>query len=301
MEDAARILEIESFIPMTTSDRLSKVILLGDKSQLQPVVYNKQLEQFSNMNQSLFVRFLRFIEEKDVIHLPFDNTQKSSSLTPLFNWSYDSSLYGNSSQIEQLPGFKYNYQFVNIDDYHNKGETEPLPHFYQNLGEAEYATALYAYLRMIGYPSERITILTSYQGQKCLIRNIVEEKCANLGLPKKITTIDRYQGQENDIVILSLVRTNHPGHLNDSRRISVALSSAKKGLFVLGRVSMFTSKCKIISDLMPTFTKDGRPTDSLVLLPKQTYSSINNSEEVAVRNVFELATVVSSLMNGKDQ
>ena len=66
----------------------------------------------------------------------------------------------------------------------------------------------------------------------------------------QVTTVDRYQGSQNDYVILSLVRTRHVGHLRDVRRLVVAMSRARLGLYVLARVSLF-SKCR---ELIPAFT-----------------------------------------------
>ena len=51
--------------------------------------------------------------------------------------------------------------------------------------------------------------------------------------------MDRYQGQQNDYIIISLVRTKHVGHLRDVRRLVVAMSRARLGLYVLARVSLF--------------------------------------------------------------
>ena len=53
----------------------------------------------------------------------------------------------------------------------------------------------------------------------------------------RVTTVDNYQGEENDIIILSLVRNNHQnqiGFLKASNRVCVALSRAKEGLFIFG-------------------------------------------------------------------
>ena len=47
----------------------------------------------------------------------------------------------------------------------------------QNLGEAEYVVALYQYMRLRGYPAERISILTTYNGQKALIQDVIERRC----------------------------------------------------------------------------------------------------------------------------
>ena len=52
-----------------------------------------------------------------------------------------------------------------------------------------------------------------------------------------VSTIDSFQGQEKEIVILSLVRSNDEskiGFLSDYRRMNVALTRAKEQLFVIG-------------------------------------------------------------------
>jgi len=59
------------------------------------------------------------------------------------------------------------------------------------------------------------------------------------GVPHAITTVDQYQGQQNDYVLLSLVRTKNVGHIRDIRRLVVALSRAKFGLYVFARVKIF--------------------------------------------------------------
>lgn len=51
--------------------------------------------------------------------------------------------------------------------------------------------------------------------------------------------MDKYQGQQNDYILLSLVRTKAVGHLRDVRRLVVAMSRARLGLYVFARVSLF--------------------------------------------------------------
>ena len=48
----------------------------------------------------------------------------------------------------------------------------------QNLGEAESVVSLYQYMRLRGYPAHKISILTTYNGQKALIRDVLERRCA---------------------------------------------------------------------------------------------------------------------------
>ena len=68
-------------------------------------------------------------------------------------------------------------------------------------------------------------------------------------MPHKITTVDKYQGQQNDYILLSLVRTQNIGHLRDVRRLVVAMSRSRLGLYVFGRVNLF----KNCFELAPAF------------------------------------------------
>ena len=70
----------------------------------------------------------------------------------------------------------------------------------------------------------------------------------------QVTTVDRYQGQQNDYIILSLVRTKTVGHIRDVRRLVVAMSRARLGLYVLARVSLFQN----CFELRPAFSQVSR-------------------------------------------
>jgi intron-binding protein aquarius len=76
------------------------------------------------------------------------------------------------------------------------------------------------------HPADKISIITTYNGQKHLIRDVIAARCSHpmFGKPAKVTTVDRFQGQQNDIVLLSLVKTKTVGHLRDVRRLVVAMS-----------------------------------------------------------------------------
>lgn len=74
------------------------------------------------------------------------------------------------------------------------GETTPTAFFYQNLGEAEYVVAVYQYMRLLGYPASKISILTTYNGQCQLIEDVVQQRCADndlFGEPGRIATVDK--------------------------------------------------------------------------------------------------------------
>ena len=154
------------------------------------------------------------------------------------------------------PGFVHEFQFINLPMGSDLAyEFCPVPHFYQNLAEAEYVVAVFMYMCIQGYNPENITILTTYNGQKALIKDIIKNKCAWNPIfkkPKKITTVDRYQGQQNDYVLLSLVRTKFTGYLRDIRRLIVSLSRAKLGLYVFGCWDLFAN-CSELKDTFDLF------------------------------------------------
>ncbi|KAF9580691.1 hypothetical protein BGW38_002564, partial [Lunasporangiospora selenospora] len=262
MEEAAQILEVETFIPMLLQEpedgvnRLKRVILIGDHNQLPPVVKNTAFQQYGNMEQSMFTRFVRL----GVPTVELDAQGRArSDMADLYKWRYKN--LGDLPNVLERdefkhanPGFLYDYQFINVDNYKGQGETAPRPHFIQNLGEAEYIVAVYQYMRLLGYPAEKIAILTTYNGQKDLIRDVLNQRCAwnpIFGRPASVTTVDKYQGQQNDYVLLSLVRTKTVGHIRDVRRLIVALSRARLGLYIFGRLKLFQN----CHELEPAFKK----------------------------------------------
>ncbi|KAI0180108.1 P-loop containing nucleoside triphosphate hydrolase protein [Hypoxylon sp. FL1284] len=250
MEEAAQVTEVESFIPLAMQKpkdgqmALQRVVLCGDHYQNSPVIQNLAFRHYANLEQSLFSRFVRL----GIPVITLDQQGRARpSIAALYQWRYPN--LGNLPHVESLEefqtanaGFKYDYQFINVADYKGRGEVEPTPHFIQNLGEAEYAVAIYQYMRLLGYPASKITILATYAGQRALIKDVLSHRCAKnaiFGLPKIVTTVDKYQGEQNDYIILSLTRTSRVGYLRDIRRLTVALSRARLGLYILGRREIF--------------------------------------------------------------
>jgi len=76
-----------------------------------------------------------------------------------------------------------------------------------------------------------------------------------------------FQGQQNDYILLSLVRTRAVGHLRDVRRLVVAMSRARLGLYVFARASLFAN----CFELTPAFKLLLERPNELLLLPKQSY------------------------------
>lgn len=279
MEEAAQITEIENFIPLALqkpkdgASALQRVVLCGDHLQNSPIIQNLAFRQFANLEQSLFLRLVR-------LGVPTINLDRQGrarpSIAELYKWRYSKldnlpSVLTEPEFLHSNAGFKYVYQFIDVGEYKGSGESQPSPHFFQNLGEAEYAVAIYQYMRLLGYPASKISILTTYAGQRALIRDVLGHRCAKhrlFGLPRTVTTVDKYQGEQNDCmsihpstrslsilysyitrhprlmfldVILSLTRTSRVGYLRDIRRLTVALSRARLGLYILGRRAVFES------------------------------------------------------------
>lgn len=308
MEEAAQILEIETFIPLLLQNpldghnRLKRWIMIADHNQLPPVVKNISFQKYSNMEQSLFTRFIRL--GVPAVELDYQGRARSS-ISALYKWRYKKlddlqHVLDNVEYNLANPGFQFEYQMINVEDFNGVGETEPNQFFYQNLAEAEYVVAVFMYMRLLGYPAEKISILTTYNGQKHLIRDVINLRCGEnplIGKPLKVTTVDKYQGQQNDYILLSLVRTKAVGHLRDVRRLVVAMSRARFGLYIFGRVSLF----KDCYELQPVFNiLLNRPT-KLHLLPDEMFPSERKLtdkievEPTAIENMSHMADFVYKL------
>ena len=111
-----------------------------------------------------------------------------------------------------------------------------------NEQEALFVAAFANYLILQGYNPAEITILSMYVGQTLKIKHILKKKYNVTEL--RVATVDNYQGEENEIIILSMVRSNKKnilGFTSIENRICVALSRSKIGLFVMGN---FDCLCK---------------------------------------------------------
>jgi len=312
MEEAAQVLEVETLIPMLLQGtefsgsskepvaRLKRVVLIGDHNQLPPVVKHRAFQKYSNFDQSMFTRLIR-------IGVPSILLEKQGRSRPeiaaLYSWKYQQITNNQNVSLGNLRsvsegqylcangGFAHTFQLIDVPSFQNKGETCPTPFYYQNLGEAEYVVAVYQYMRLIGYPASSISILTTYNGQKNLIRDVLSQRCRNslFGFPAAVATVDKYQGQQNNYVLLSLVRTESVGHLKDVRRLIVALSRSRLGLYVFCRKSLFESCYELQSSFSQLLT---RPT-SLQLVIGESYLTDRSVETVPSSPVHTIEGVTS--------
>ena len=105
-------------------------------------------------------------------------------------------------------------------------------------------TALCRYFIQQGYEREQITVLTAYSGQLFkLKREMSAYKDLFEGV--RVTVVDNFQGEENDIILLSLVRSDRIGFLKISNRVCVALSRARKGFYIIGNATLLARESSL--------------------------------------------------------
>ncbi|XP_011886195.1 PREDICTED: NFX1-type zinc finger-containing protein 1 isoform X2 [Cercocebus atys] len=128
---------------------------------------------------------------------------------------------------------------------------------HQNQHEAHFVVELCKYFLCQEYLPSQITILTTYTGQLFCLRKLMPAKTF-AGV--RVHVVDKYQGEENDIILLSLVRSNQEGKvgfLQISNRICVALSRAKKGMYCIGNMQML-AKVPLWSKIIHTLRENNQ-------------------------------------------
>jgi intron-binding protein aquarius len=303
VEEAGQMLEIEAFIPLllqrgeieSSRGRLKRVCLMGDHNQLPPVIQNLTIARYCNLDQSLFSRLIRL----GVPYIQFDKQGRARpEIASLYSWRYEN--LGNLDQVLNSgefglanPAFAHTFQIINVEDFQGRGESSPTSYFYQNVGEAEYVVALFQYMVLIGYSPRKISILTTYNGQRELIGDVLSQRCGEgtplAGVrPRVVSTVDQYQGQQNDFVLLSLVRTESVGHLRDVRRLVVAVSRARLGLYVFCRQELFSS----CHELKQTFDQFAARPNKLQLVLGENYPSERKvADEIPKDKLYEIDDV----------
>lgn len=87
------------------------------------------------------------------------------------------------------------------------------------------------------YHNQSIGIISPYKDQVKYISALIEEEEEYRGFDIQVNSIDGFQGQEKDVIYISLVRSNDQGEigfLKDYRRLNVAMTRARKRLIIIG-------------------------------------------------------------------
>ena len=111
----------------------------------------------------------------------------------------------------------------------------------------------------------QITVLTMYTGQMFLLRRLMPK---SLYEGVRVTPVDNFQGEENDIILLSLVRSNELGRigfLQIHNRVCVALSRARKGLYVIGNMDQMADASGLWNGIVRQLKAAGQLVDALPL------------------------------------
>ncbi|KAG7326586.1 hypothetical protein KOW79_009987 [Hemibagrus wyckioides] len=251
VEEAAEVLE--AHIITTLSRECQHLILIGDHQQLRPSATVYELAKNFNLEVSMFERLVK-------VGFPFVRLNYQHRMRPdiarLLTPHIYSELENHPSvlEYENIKGILTNIFFID-HKFHEEGIKDGRSH--QNMNEALFVVNLCRYLLRQEYQPSQITILTTYTGQLYCLRKLMPSAEFS-GV--KVHVVDKYQGEENDIVILSLVRSNQEGRvgfLQIPNRVCVALSRAKKGLYCLGNMDMF-SKIKLWSNILHTLREKGQ-------------------------------------------
>eukprot|EP00762_Andalucia_godoyi_P008529 ANDGO_01319.mRNA.1 Protein cfxQ homolog len=276
VEEAGEILE--SHVLTSLSRNTKHVIMIGDHFQLRPKVnkYEMQVEsrQGLDLNKSLFERLI-------VDHCyPHAMLQKQhrmrNEIADIVRHLTYPSLRDDASVLNRanVRGLLKNVVFVNHQQ--GEGDHESIKQRGEETGSSKTNTfevgmvvATCKYLLQQGYNDEQMVVLTPYLGQLQKIRtalrtefdvslndmdaqdlirageNIDQNGGSSNKRPKiYVATVDNYQGEEADIVVASLVRSN-PAHsigfLAEPERVNVLLSRARLGMILFGDMETLTN------------------------------------------------------------
>ena len=325
--DAAQLLEPEALVPAVVAAHhpLRRVVLVGDPAQVPPAPAARALRARAGLDASLFARLLALGAPHSVLAA---QGACRPSIAEAFAFACEG---GAGGTLETLPcvaamggteatwgpnaGFAVACQAVDVGDHQGRGETRPVAHARQNLGEAEAVVHAYMYMRLCGHARGAVALLTPHAAQAALLRDVVARRCgatpalaARYGAPAHVATVDQFQGRRADYVLLSLVRTADVGALADPRRLVQALSRARRGLYVFCRAALFAA-CPATAPFLRVLARHGT---ALLLCPHEHVplppsSSDADTEEARVQaatpvhSLVELAQLVHTLEKQQEQ
>ena len=255
IDEAAQALEAACWIPIR---RASRVILAGDHCQLPPTV--KSLEALrGGLGKTLMERIVENKPEcvsllqvqyrmNDEI-MQFSNSyfyhglmQSAAEVAHRVIHEGDAPiLWFDTSTIELGEDEKDNFREQFVGDTYGR----------INKGEAILTLSLLQiYLQRVGKQrilDDRIDvgIISPYRAQVQYLKRLLNKRAFFKPFRHLISvnTVDGFQGQERDVILISLVRANDAGQigfLRDLRRMNVAITRARMKLFILGDATTMT-------------------------------------------------------------
>ena len=237
IEEAAEVFEAHVFTSLTPS--VQQLIMIGDHKQLKPKANCYKLEKKFEFCVSLFERLAR--NDFPVFTLEVQHRMRPEIASLICPSIYQNLLnHEDVERYEHVKGVGTDLFF--IDHHVPEKDIDDKDRSHSNDHEAEFLVALCKYLLKQGYLPQQITLLTMYRGQLLELRKKMRRRDYD-GV--RVAAVDDFQGEENDIILLSLVRSNSEkkiGFLNIPNRICVSLSRAKVGFYVIGNLSMLRDR-----------------------------------------------------------
>ena len=247
IDEAAQALEAACWIPMR---RVSRVVLAGDHCQLPPTVKSIAALK-AGLGKTLMERIVE-IHPEAVTLLRMQYRMNDDIMRFSSNYFYD-------GKVESAPEVKYR-SILDLDTPIEWKDTSLLDEKEQFVGEsfgrinkaeAELTLdTLQHYFERIGKQrllDERIDvgIISPYRAQVQYLRRLLMKREYFKPFRRLISvnTVDGFQGQERDVIIISLVRSNDEGQigfLRDLRRMNVAITRARMKLIILGDKNTLT-------------------------------------------------------------
>ncbi len=250
IDEAAQALEAACWIPMR---RVSRVVLAGDHCQLPPTV-----KCFEAMKMGLGRTLMeRIVENKpDVVTLLTVQYRMNDAIMRFSSeWFYHGKVV-SAPEVEHRGILDYDTPMEWISpvadngadaDAHNDYRERFVGESFGRVNETEAELTLLTleqYFAKIGKQrllDERIDvgIISPYRAQVQYLRRLVQKRESLKPFRRSISvnTVDGFQGQERDIILISLVRSNDEGQigfLRDLRRMNVAITRARMKLIILG-------------------------------------------------------------------
>ena len=247
IDEAAQALEPACWIAIRKADR---VILAGDHCQLPPTVKAPEALR-AGLGHTLMQTIVKNKPETvSLLKLQYrmnDEIMRFSS-----EWFYGGMLQSAPEvKYRSILDFDTPIEWINTEGMDCNEEFVGENYGRINKPEAELSIAqLKEYITKIGrerFLSERIDVglISPYKAQVQYLRRLVRGDAFFKPYRQAITinTVDGFQGQERDVILISLVRANEEGQigfLNDLRRMNVAITRARMKLIILGDASTLT-------------------------------------------------------------
>ncbi|KAI3933244.1 hypothetical protein MKW92_003652 [Papaver armeniacum] len=242
IDEAAQLKECESLIPLQL-EGIRHAILIGDECQL-PAMVNSKVSEEAGFGRSLFERLSSLGHSKNLLNMQY-RMHPQISLFPNANFyqqqiSDAPNVLCKSYERQFLPGAMFGpYSFISISD--GREEVDDVGHSRRNIVEVAVVMKIVRMLHKAWQDSKQnlsIGIISPYIAQVAAIQDKVGKKYdKHDGFSLRVKTVDGFQGGEEDIIIISTVRSNKGGSigfLSNFQRANVALTRARHCLWILG-------------------------------------------------------------------